>query len=296
MGRMRGHVPTDPTPRRGDDAREAPSRRPREERPDERDRADRPRHPALDLPAPRVPDGREEVVSYALTIGDAVALVDPLLPAEDDGRRAPLLADLDALVGAARRLEIMVTIPYHTRSAEVLFERYWGNVATRLWGNEAVRDRFAWDTSLTEIPRDAPGTFATIADGLARRVHDRQPEAPRDAAVLPRPPHPRLRRRRRRAARRRPSRVELQRRQGGLVPEPLPAHARAARRARRRVGAGDARAARDARRTARPSGGPGRAAGDRLLVTERQRTASRRCPLSQVKHGPVTPVVPCPQP
>ena len=118
-------------------------------------------------PHPEYRTGSEEVVSYALTIGDAVALVDPLLPAEDDARRAPLLADLDALVGAARRLEIMVTIPYHTRSAEVLFERYWGDVATRLWGNAAVRDRFAWDTPLTEIPRGTPGTFADIADGLA---------------------------------------------------------------------------------------------------------------------------------
>ena len=118
-------------------------------------------------PHPEYRTGSEEVVSYALTIGDAVALVDPLLPAEDDGRRAPLLADLDAQVGAARRLEIMVTIPYHTRSAEVLFERYWGDVAARLWGNDAVRDRFAWDTPLTEIPRDAPGTFSEIADGLA---------------------------------------------------------------------------------------------------------------------------------
>ena len=119
-------------------------------------------------PHPEYRTGSEEVVSYALVADDAVALVDPLLPAEDDGRRAPVIADLDALVGATRRLEIMVTIPYHTRSAEVLFERYWGDVPTRLWGNAAVRDRFAWDTPLTEIPRGVPGTFAEIADGLAR--------------------------------------------------------------------------------------------------------------------------------
>lgn len=118
-------------------------------------------------PHPEYRTGSEEVVSYALTIGDTVALVDPLLPAEDDARRALLLADLDALAGAARRLEIIVTIPYHTRSAEVLFERYWGDAATRLWGNDAVRHRFVWDTPLTEIPRGAPGTFTDIADGLA---------------------------------------------------------------------------------------------------------------------------------
>jgi glyoxylase-like metal-dependent hydrolase (beta-lactamase superfamily II) len=118
-------------------------------------------------PHPEYRTRAEEVVSYALVAGDAVALVDPLLPADDDGRRAPLLAELDELVGTARRLEIMVTIPYHTRSAEVLFERYWGDVATRLWGNAAVAKRFAWDTPLTAIPRGRTGTSATIADGLA---------------------------------------------------------------------------------------------------------------------------------
>lgn len=119
-------------------------------------------------PHPEYRTNTEEVVSYALVADDALALVDPLLPAEDDTRRAPLLADLDSLVGAARRLEIMVTIPYHARSAEVLFERYWGKVAARLWGNAAVKDRFAWDTPLTEIPRDTPGTATLIADGLAQ--------------------------------------------------------------------------------------------------------------------------------
>jgi hypothetical protein len=118
-------------------------------------------------PHPEYRTGSEEVVSYALVIGDAVVLVDPLLPAEDDARRAPLVAALDELAGAARRLELMVTIPYHTRSAEVLFERYWGDVATRLWGNAAVRDRFVWDTPLTEIPRGKTGASTAIADGLA---------------------------------------------------------------------------------------------------------------------------------
>ena len=118
-------------------------------------------------PHPEYRTGSEEVVSYALVAGGALALVDPLLPSEGDARRAPLLAVLDELVGAARRLEITVTIPYHTRSAEALFERYWGDVATRLWGNAAVAKRFAWDTPLSEIPRVGAGASATIAEGLA---------------------------------------------------------------------------------------------------------------------------------
>ncbi len=119
-------------------------------------------------PHPEYRTSTEEVFSYALVVGDVLALVDPLLPLEDEERRAPLVAELDELAGAARRLELMITIPYHTRSAEVLFERYWSKVATRLWGNAAVKDRFAWDTPLTEIPRDTPGTATPIADGLAQ--------------------------------------------------------------------------------------------------------------------------------
>jgi glyoxylase-like metal-dependent hydrolase (beta-lactamase superfamily II) len=118
-------------------------------------------------PHPEYRTRAEQVVSYALVAGDAVALVDPLLPLEGVADRTPLLAALDELAGAARRLEIMVTIPYHTRSAEVLFERYWGDVATRLWGNAAVAKRFVWDTPLTEIPRGTTGTSTAIADGLA---------------------------------------------------------------------------------------------------------------------------------
>ena len=139
-------------------------------------------------PHPEYRTGSEEVVSYALIVGDAVALVDPLLPLEDDERRAPLVAELDELVGAARRLEIMVTIPYHTRSAEVLFERYWGNVATRLWGNEAVAERFVWDTPLTEIPRGKTGTSVDIADGLARAFTIGNPKRLETPLLLPRPP------------------------------------------------------------------------------------------------------------
>ena len=115
-------------------------------------------------PHPEYRTSTEEVVSYALVVGDALALVDPLLPLEDDARRAPLLAELDAHVGAARRLEIMVTIPYHARSAEVLFERYWGEVAARLWGNAAVARTASSGTRRSPRSRAArPGTAASTS-------------------------------------------------------------------------------------------------------------------------------------
>src|SRR5450759_3522003 len=69
------------------------------------------------VPHPEWRSSVEEVVSYALVDGEALALVDPLLPSQDDARRAPLLADLDEMIGEARRLELLVTIPYHTHAA-----------------------------------------------------------------------------------------------------------------------------------------------------------------------------------
>ena len=71
----------------------------------------------------------KEVASFALELDEQVALVDPLLP-EDP---AAVLADLDDIVGG-RRLDILITIPYHVRSAEPLAQRYDGSI----WGHPAA--------------------------------------------------------------------------------------------------------------------------------------------------------------
>lgn len=71
-----------------------------------------------------------EVGCYALDAGDVILLVDPLVP-----ERSETL--LDGIVGD-RPVAILITIPYHTRSAEPLRQRYDGtihghkNVAERL--------------------------------------------------------------------------------------------------------------------------------------------------------------------
>ena len=70
--------------------------------------------------------------SYAITAGGATLLVDPLVTGEDD----PALGTLDELAGT--RTLILISKPYHTRSAELLWRRYqapiYGHpeVATRL--------------------------------------------------------------------------------------------------------------------------------------------------------------------
>ena len=88
----------------------------------------------------------EEVESYALVAGEALLLVDPLVPAKEDERRAPLLAQLELLAAAATRVELLVTIPYHTRSAEALYERFAPQRPTRIWGHALVRKRLRPET------------------------------------------------------------------------------------------------------------------------------------------------------
>src|SRR5450759_398629 len=116
-------------------------------------------------PHPEWRSSVEEVVSYALVDGEALALVDPLLPSQDDARRAPLLADIDEMIGEPRRLELLVTIPYHTRSAETFYERYSRTVPTLIWGHSGVKKRLTRLAPLEVIPQSATGEAAEIADG-----------------------------------------------------------------------------------------------------------------------------------
>ncbi|HJW74867.1 MAG TPA: hypothetical protein VJ787_04255 [Thermoleophilia bacterium] len=91
-------------------------------------------------PHPEYRTTAEEVASYALKADAGLALVDPLLPAQDADA---LLRRLDDLARAASRIDLLVTIPYHTRSCEVLWRRWRDSAETRIWGHPAVRKRFA---------------------------------------------------------------------------------------------------------------------------------------------------------
>jgi len=116
-------------------------------------------------PHPEWRSSVEEVVSYALVVGEVLAFVDPLLPAEGDARRAPLLADIDQMIGEARRLELLITIPYHTRSVETFYERYSRTVPTLIWGHAGVKKRLTRLAPFEVIPQSAAGEAAEIADG-----------------------------------------------------------------------------------------------------------------------------------
>jgi hypothetical protein len=76
-----------------------------------------------------------EVASFAVDAGDTTLLVDPLLPGGSED--AETIAALDGVVRGD--VAIVISIPYHTRSAEPLADRYGATIL----GHPAVHKRLA---------------------------------------------------------------------------------------------------------------------------------------------------------
>src|SRR5215210_8527958 len=76
-----------------------------------------------------------EVASFALQAGDDTLLIDPLLPAEP----SPVLETVDRTLG--RRLAILITIPYHVRSSEELWQRHRDDAEVTIHGHPACAKR-----------------------------------------------------------------------------------------------------------------------------------------------------------
>lgn len=107
------------------------------------------------------------MVSYAIDVDEVLVLVDPLLPPDPSSERTELLAELDGRVTAARALEVMITIPYHTRSAEEIYHRYAPAADVRIWGHPAVARRYRRDdTPLEQIRPGKGGVPAILAAGV----------------------------------------------------------------------------------------------------------------------------------
>jgi hypothetical protein len=88
-----------------------------------------------------------------LAVEDGTLLVDPLVEDDDSA-----LGALDDLISG--RLRILITMPYHTRSAELLWRRY-RRAEARIYGHPRVATRL----------RDASGFEAAAGvevDGIAR--------------------------------------------------------------------------------------------------------------------------------
>jgi hypothetical protein len=99
-----------------------------------------------------------EVVSFAVREPDRTLLIDPLVP--DD-----LWDDLDGIVQGS--VEILITVPYHVRSASAASARYGG---ARIWGHPACAKRLGDSSVLCEIRTDrAPDGVSAYAIGKPRR-------------------------------------------------------------------------------------------------------------------------------
>jgi hypothetical protein len=101
-----------------------------------------------------------EVASFAARADDALLLVDPLVP--DDGAGS-VLDLLDELAAEAPAVAVLVTIPYHARSAEMLAER----LDATIHGHPATAKRLADTTRFTEDA--APAGVTMHAIGRPRR-------------------------------------------------------------------------------------------------------------------------------
>ena len=109
------------------------------------------------------------MVSFAARTPEALLLIDPLLP---DERPDAVLELLNAEVTAAARVAILITITYHVRSAEPLWERYRERAEVTIRGHPAVAKRLDAATSAFEpmAPGDElPGGAVPQAIGRPRR-------------------------------------------------------------------------------------------------------------------------------
>ena len=96
---------------------------------------------------------------YALDAGDVILLVDPLVPERSETMLDGIAVD--------RPVAILITIPYHTRSAEPLRERYGGTIH----GHRNVAERLESRKGFQAIePGDElPGGARAYAIGKPRR-------------------------------------------------------------------------------------------------------------------------------
>ena len=108
-----------------------------------------------------------EVASFAVQSGDDTVLIDPLLPAEPDA----VLGLMDERVEDAKRLSILITIPYHVRSSEEILRRFRRRAEATIWGHPACRKRLRKQAGFREIEPgvELPAGMSAHAIGKPRR-------------------------------------------------------------------------------------------------------------------------------
>ncbi len=83
------------------------------------------------------PPGFEQVACYAAQDSAGTVLIDPLVAGEDD----PLLVTLDELITG--QVRIVITVPYHVRSAEPLWRRYRDGGQATIHGHPRLASRLS---------------------------------------------------------------------------------------------------------------------------------------------------------
>jgi hypothetical protein len=110
-----------------------------------------------------------EVACFAAQTGDTTLLIDPLLPADPSSG----LAVIDDAV--ADRLAILITIPYHVRSAEELWKRYGKDAETTIHGHPAAAKRLEERSAFRAIEPGAPLPGGATAHTIGKPRRDETP-------------------------------------------------------------------------------------------------------------------------
>jgi hypothetical protein len=103
-----------------------------------------------------------EVASFAAQAGETTLLIDPLLPSDPSS----VLAVVDDTV--RDRLAILITIPYHVRSAEELWRRYRKDAETTIHGHPAAAKRIDDRSAFREIEPGVPLPAGVTAHRIGR--------------------------------------------------------------------------------------------------------------------------------
>lgn len=120
-----------------------------------------------------------EVACFAVQAGEDTLLIDPLLPEDDTA----VLALVDEML--TDRLTVLVTIPYHVRSAEAIWRRYRKQAETTIRGHAAAAKRLDDRSGFREIDpaTELPGGVTAHRIGKPRR-HETPLHLPSHGALV----------------------------------------------------------------------------------------------------------------
>jgi hypothetical protein len=120
-----------------------------------------------------------EVASYAAQAGDTTLLIDPLLPPDSSS----VLAVIDENLG--KRLAVLITVPYHVRSAEELWKRYKQDAETSIHGHPACAKRLTNRSGFQEIDPAVPLPGGVTAHTIGKpRRHETPLHLPSHNALV----------------------------------------------------------------------------------------------------------------